>query len=351
MSHNELNELEQLDGLAAELTEAGHLARIATAARERPEPTFAMRLRAELMRDQLERRSAVDVAPAEGLVANVPMPPARPLDLPGRFVERRHGHRPFIGPERSEWAAESEFGSLEVIFATQPDGVDASGADKRWLASDVPASPRRSYAALGLLPDQPGQEAQETGRPTALEPSMRWHIPTRVLPSRWLGIGLAASVAIASLIYGNGMFSSIRAVATADDAASAALIRGGASSVLTAGMALQEGDEIRVAATGRATLQLGGSYVRMAGGSDVQLRSLDPNHVLVNQITGRVYHRVAVPAGGDYQVATATVLWRAVGTAFDLDRHLTSGGGEQVQGLAIYDGVGVTGPQLQATPS
>ena len=51
MSPSDLSEMEQLDALAAELAEAGHLARVAAAHHERPEPAFAVRLRAELLRE------------------------------------------------------------------------------------------------------------------------------------------------------------------------------------------------------------------------------------------------------------------------------------------------------------
>ena len=103
-----------------------------------------------------------------------------------------------------------------------------------------------------------------------------------------------------------------------------------------------------MAAGGGATLHLGGSYVRMAGGADVRIEFLDPNHLDLSQIAGRVYHRVVVPSGGDYRVETGAVTWIADGTAFDLDRYSTSGGGEDVLGLALYDGLDLRGPQLDA---
>ena len=184
---------------------------------------------------------------------------------------------------------------------------------------------------------------------TALKPSMRWHIPTRVMPSRWIAAGLVASVALGSLLYGSGIMWPTHGVATTDEAMSANLVRGGTTVALAAGTELREGDEIKVGDGGRATLQTGGSYIRMAAGADVRLGSLDLNAMVIGQLAGRVYYRVSVPAGGQYEVDTATVAWRAHGTAFDLDRHATPGGGEQVRGLALFDGIDVNGPQLQAT--
>jgi hypothetical protein len=81
----------------------------------------------------------------------------------------------------------------------------------------------------------------------------------------------------------------------------------------------------------------------------VLLDSLDPNHIVVDQLGGRAYHRVSVGAGGDYKVVTASVSWVANGTAFDLDRHSGGAGGEEVRGLALLDGLNLTGRQVQAT--
>jgi hypothetical protein len=91
MSPSDLSEMEELDALAAELAEAGHVARVAAAHRERPEPAFAMRLRAELVRELPVRPVAIDFASLDGpmatrRVADVPLPPNRPVDLPDRFA-------------------------------------------------------------------------------------------------------------------------------------------------------------------------------------------------------------------------------------------------------------------------
>jgi len=353
MSPSDLSEMEQLDALAAELAEAGHLARVAAAHHERPEPAFAVRLRAELLRELPVAPVALDIAPGDGpkeagFVADMPLPPDRPLDLPDRFVERRRGNRPFAGPDRRAWIVEADSGTLEPI-SFDPDEADPARAGKRWALTQDQAGRRSGATGSPEAPAQLDQEGGEAGRVAALSPSVRWHIPTRVLPSRWIATGLAACIVIASLVIGSGVFLPAQAVAAASESVSSTLIRDGFQTPLIAGMELRQGDEIKVDASGRATLALGAGYVRMDGGSDVQLKSLDSGHVALDQIAGRVYHRVTVPAGGDYTVETATVIWRATGTAFDLDCRLTSGGGEQVIGLALYDGLNVTGPQIQAT--
>ena len=165
------------------------------------------------------------------------------------------------------------------------------------------------------------------------------------MPSRRIAAGLAACVAVAALVFGSGIIWTGRPTDLADDAVAATLVRGGSSSELVAGADLHPGDEIKVAAAGRATLQLGDNYIRLSGGADLRLDSLDPSQIKIEQVAGRAYHRVA--SGATYQVATATVTWQGTATAFDLDRHFTPGGREQVLGLALYHDLGMHGPQIQ----
>src|ERR1035437_1245479 len=348
MSPRDFNEMEELDGIAAELTEAGHIARLATIHRERPEPGFSVRLRAELMRElPSQRAAAVATAtlPADA-EAITPTPPARPMEMANRSVERRQGNRPFIGPDRHAAAADSTE-ALDVITGVPMEEADRPRSTKRWAAAAGPDAFGSSAAAAS---GHDAHDAEEAGKVTALQPHMRWHIPTRVMPSRWIAVGLAASVAAGAVFYGSGLvFISNHTIDTAADASAASLVRGSSVAVLSAGAELQQGDEIKVGSTGRATLQLGHTYVRMAGGSDVKLVSLDADHTIVSQIAGRVYHRVSAPGGGDYSVETASVIWKANATALDLDRRLTGGGGEQVSGMALFDDVAITGPQIDAT--
>jgi hypothetical protein len=342
MSPRDLNEMEELDGLAAELTEAGHIARLATIHRERPEPGFSVRLRAELMRElPSQRAAAATTLPAEA-GTGTPTPPARPMEMANRSVERRQGNRPFIGPDRHAAATESTE-ELDVISGVAMEEADQPRSTKRWAATAGPDAVGLA-AATGA-----GHDAEEAGKITALKPHMRWHIPTRVMPSRWIAVGLAASVAAGAVFYGSGLVFTGHTVDTTADASAASLVRGSSVAVLSAGAELQQGDEIKVEPTGRATLQLGHTYVRMAGGSDVKLVSLDPDHTIVSQIAGRVYHRALAPSGGDYSVVTASVTWKADGTALDLNRRLTVGGGEQVSGMALFNDVAISGPQIDAT--
>ncbi len=342
MSLDELTELEQLDNLAAELVEAGRLARAANAYRGRPEPAFAMRLRAELLGELPSRPCISEATPVEDGIAGVPLPPTRPLDVSGRPIERRQADRPFAMERRSSYGA-PDLALLALGPSAATDGADSARAGKRWAAVGA------GEPVDGGLASTPG--SAEAGHVAPLHPAIHWHIPTRAMPSRWIAAGLAASVAIASLFYGSGIFWPERASATADVAVATTLVRGGASSALVVGRELREGDEIRVASGGQATLMLGASIVRLGSGADLRLDSLDPNHEAVSQLAGRVYHRVSVPPGGDYRVVTASATWEAHGTAFDIDREATAGGGEEVRGLALQHGLALSGPQLDTTLS
>ncbi len=131
------------------------------------------------------------------------------------------------------------------------------------------------------------------------------------------------------------------------DASGATLVHAGASSNLGPGGALANGDEIRVSPGGHATLQLGSSQARLAGGADVVLDSLDPTKVALDLRAGRAYSRVSLPAGGSYVVVTGPYSWSATGTAFDLDRAALPGGTEQITLLALEHNVSVSGPNAE----
>jgi hypothetical protein len=171
---------------------------------------------------------------------------------------------------------------------------------------------------------------------------------SRSVAVRWAAVGIAACVAITTFVYGGAELWPARTTASAADAASAVLVRGAVSIALVSGAQLRQGDEIRVSAGGRATLSLGDGYVRMAGGADIALTSLDPSHIAVDQTTGRIYYRVFVPAGGDYTVTTSGVAWKATGTAFDLDRRHSAEGIPEVAGMALYHALTLHGSTIAA---
>jgi hypothetical protein len=159
----------------------------------------------------------------------------------------------------------------------------------------------------------------------------------------WTVLGIGAIVlAVGAAGVATGRFIAVPADRVGE-ATDATLIRTGGSQALVAGTALAAGDEIRVASDGHATLLLGSSQARLAGGADFRLNLLSGSTVQLAQLAGRAYHRVVVPAGGSYAVVTGPYTWTATGTAFDLDRTPAAGGGEQVTLLALEHSVAVNG--------
>jgi hypothetical protein len=135
----------------------------------------------------------------------------------------------------------------------------------------------------------------------------------------------------------------------ASDVAGATLVRDGTTTALEQGTELEIGDEIRVGLQGHATLALGDSLARLAGGATLRIDDLDHNAIALEQLTGLAWHRVVMPDDGRYVVRTGPVSWTAAGTAFDLDRGPDGSGGELVVERSIEHDVVVDGPDLRAT--
>ncbi len=160
----------------------------------------------------------------------------------------------------------------------------------------------------------------------------------------WAIAGLAVVVvAAAALALSSGVLRATDAN-RAGDTSGATLIRGGGSQALVAGTSLSAGDEVRVATSGNATLLLGSSQARLAGGADLRIDTLDSSTVRLALLAGRAYDRVVLPAGGSYAVVTGPYTWTATGTAFDLNRVPDPAGGEQVTLLDLEHTVAVAGP-------
>ena len=343
MSLDDRHEIEQLDALAAELAEAGEIARAASARSEIPDAFFAVRLRAQLL-GGLPRPGPAPTAavPPKAL----PVPPDRPLGVPQSLDDRRGLHAAAAG--RRARTLESAREPFSAAISTNRDGEQATAleAGKRWRARQVQpiTATRPGVLAAAELADLGAVPSEHVA---TLHPSVRWRMPTRILPPRWVAVGLAAAIAIASFLYGTTQLFPVRPDATVDVAAATTLVRAGTASPLVQGTQLLEGDEIKVGAGGQATLAMSGSFVRLAPGCDVRLDSLGSNHIVVALLAGRAYHRAS--ALGDYTVVTGSVSWVATGTAFDLDRHPSAAGGDEVRGLILLDGLELQGPQLAAS--
>src|ERR1035437_10083769 len=159
MSRDDLNELDQLDLLTTELAEAGRLARVATAHREQPESAFATRQHAELLGALPVPRAVVDLATAQGSVADLPMPPTRPLEIADWLTERRPGGRPLVGSERRSWAEKSRSKGPDGVPVMIPSRADETRSRRRWEDfGNVSASRLSGGSTSPLPPSDTGDE-------------------------------------------------------------------------------------------------------------------------------------------------------------------------------------------------
>ncbi len=198
-----------------------------------------------------------------------------------------------------------------------------------------------------LAPPVPLSTLPEGLPPTPV--AMRLVVPRttrrRTPPLRLLlliGVCLAL-IAAAGVAISSGIFSSA-AANRAGQALDATLVRAGGGQALVAGTALAAGDEVRVATGGTATLILGSSQARLAGGADVKITTISGSSVELALLAGRAYNRVVLPAGGTYAVVTGPYTWTATGTGFDVARGPDPVGGDQVTVLALEHAIAASGP-------
>ncbi|HTC85736.1 MAG TPA: hypothetical protein VK656_03480 [Candidatus Acidoferrum sp.] len=224
----------------------------------------------------------------------------------------------------------------------EPDFVQKLRAQ---LLEQLPAT--RS-ATAGIA----GSTGVVVGRRTSRwSPRVAVHTPSlKRAPSWAAAIAAGLIIGIVGLGAGRTIFTPVASPASqAVDATGATLVRAGQATTLSAGTALRAGDEIRTAAGGHAVVSLGTSQARLAGSSDLIVSSLGSDKIALDQVAGRIYHRVSVPAGSTYVVETAGVTWTAHGTAFDLDRESEPGGGTRLTLLAVEHSVIVDGPGVSVT--
>lgn len=310
-----------LDALTAELAEAGARAR-EDGHGERPDPAFAVALRRRLLAGL---RSADDEVAATTA--------AEP------WVAERTGERraaPLTGPERRDWRRRPFARSWWATPAEAPIGTGETTAER--TKAERATAERATAEPAATVPDGV----------VRLRPFLRTRIPTAPALPRWAAVGLAAVFVIATLAWSGGRLFPAPAPAAAGDVAGATLLRAGTATALTAGTPLQAGDEIRVAADGRASLALGQSQARLAGGADVRIERLAATYLGLDQLAGRVFHRVIVPDGGAYAVRVAGETLTAHGTAFDVTVSSGPGGSVDLAVLALQHAVALAGPGLTA---
>lgn len=178
-----------------------------------------------------------------------------------------------------------------------------------------------------------------------VRPTVVRRAPLSIGLPRWSVAAIAAVVVVAMLGLDGRWLHGGPVEASVIGAADATLVRDGASSALAAGATLHVGDRILTGPSGSATLALAGGETRLAGDTDVRLDGVDREQVVLDQLAGRAWHRVAEPVER-YVVRTADVTWTATGTAFDLDRHAGSTGSEVVRAIGIEHDVSIDGPAL-----
>ena len=202
-------------------------------------------------------------------------------------------------------------------------------------------------------PDDPWAMPADPGpvhhRPAAVIPHLASRHPTTFPASRWTITAAAAALVVALVGLNANLFLPVPAASRVTTAVGAELIRQGETTGLAIGTELRAGDEIRVGPNGSAGLQIGDSRVRLAGSSDVRLTTLDRANITLEQVEGRVWHRVVMPADGRYVVTTGGVSWTARGTAFDLERTTTGSTGDTVHALSVQHAIVASGNGLLVT--
>jgi hypothetical protein len=220
-------------------------------------------------------------------------------------------------------------GRKSQVLAARPEVVFTTTLRNR-LAPPVP---------LDLVPE--GLPPTPVAMRLVVRPTTRRRTPA-LRPLLLIGLCVAL-IAVGGFAISSGFLGPV-AANRAGQAVDATLVRAGGSQALVAGTALAAGDEVRVASAGSATLILGSSQARLAGGADVKITTLSSSTVQLALLAGRAYNRVVLPAGGSYAVVTGPYTWTASGTAFDVTRGPDPVGGEQVTLLALEHSIAASGP-------
>ena len=237
-------------------------------------------------------------------------------------------------------------------------GADVTGADVAWGVAATKAWPAArtsgSTSSRARGADEPRIRPFPTGpvdhAPARLSVRTSLRTPTVLPAPRWSILAAAAAIVVAVVGLNAGILFPAPPVSRVTAATGAELVRDGRATPLTAGSELLPADEIRVAAAGSVALTLGDNRIRLDGGADVRLTTIERSRIEVDQVAGRGWHRVVLPDGGRYVVTTGAVSWTALGTAFDLERSgAGAAGGDVVHELSVQHGVVAEGPGLRMT--
>lgn len=228
-------------------------------------------------------------------------------------------------------------------LAPDPSFADALRARLLAELAAPAATPGAKLAAQDATPvDGPVPVGAPVPPPAPIRLADHRRSPARFDVRRWSVLAVAAVLVIA--VVGVGFAS--RAVPTPGAAALAAvnatLTRGGATAALAAGTSLAAGDTITTGEGGAATVTVGAGFVRLDAGTSLRIDALGAGEIDLTQLTGRAWHRVDVPSGSRYVVATGDLRWTALGTAFDLRRGLPRSP-SAVQLVAVVHDVALAG--------
>ncbi len=182
-----------------------------------------------------------------------------------------------------------------------------------------------------------------------LEPSAATPRSTRIGAPRWTALVAATCIGLTALAIGSSRPVHVAVPASLGPVTATTITHLGLTSPATDGSDLVSGDVVTVGADGTATIRLGAGEARLAPGTTLQIDELDERGVVLEQLGGRVYHRIA-PGSGPYVIRTGSIEWTALGSAFDLDREPVGESTlERVTGTPIEGSVLLEGPGLDGT--
>ena len=183
--------------------------------------------------------------------------------------------------------------------------------------------------------------------PGALRP-VRSTLFDELAAPRWTALAAAALIVFAAVGLATDRVTANVPEARIASAAGASIVHGGAARAASAGATLAVGDVVRVADGGEAIVTIDASEARLGPGASIEVDEVDASAIELVQLSGRVYHRVDVPAGQTYALRTASVRWTAHGTAFDVERTAL-GGTERITVLAVQHTIAIDGPDLDGS--